>query len=109
MTTKDIPVSELPADFRKHRRGSLPVDAKSFDYWEVQGMSWAGNPTKRAGKWINCGHEHESQKACDQCVISMRKERPGKCQVYRTVRVQGYLVGYKIGNRTRGLVSKLGT
>ena len=96
MTTKVIPVSELPVDCCKPRRGSPPVDAKQFDYWEVQGMSWAGNPTKRDGKRIKCGHEHENQKECAQCVINMRKERPGKCQVYRAVRVQGYLVGYKI-------------
>jgi hypothetical protein len=100
MGTKAILVSDLPAECRKSFRGSPPVDAKSLDYWEVQGMSWAGNPTKRDGKRINCGHKHESQKACAQCVINMRKERPGKCQVYRAVRVQGYLVGYKIGNNS---------
>lgn len=95
MTVKSIPVSQLPKECRKRRKGVAPTYAKSFNYWEVQGQSWAMNPTKRDGKRIKCGHHHKSREGCERCLTKMKKERPGKCQQYRAVHVEGYMVGYK--------------
>jgi hypothetical protein len=95
MTIKKVPVSSLPKECRKRIKNKLPFQAKSFDYWEVQGVSWWGNVTKRNGKRITCGHKHNSFENCAKCVKKMKAERPGKCQTYRATNVTGYYVMYK--------------
>ena len=96
MTSKAIPVSELPADICTRRHGQLPTDAKKFDYWQVCGISWRGNYIKRDGKRVTCGHEHKTAEACEKCLKKMKAERPGKCPTYRVQHIEGYLVGYKL-------------
>lgn len=91
---KNISVSELPAECRKLRHGKPPTWAQEIDYWEVRGQSWAGRPTKRDGKRVNCGHKHKSEEACQKCLKRMKKEKPGNCQVYRVEHVQGYRIAY---------------
>lgn len=91
---KTISVSSLPQSCRKRINGKLPVKAKTFEYWQVQGMSWRGKVTKRDGKRITCGHEHKSRDNCKKCEKKMRKERPGNCQCYNATYVKGYMIGY---------------
>lgn len=95
MTAKTVPVSSLPEECRKPRRGKPPCAAKSFSYWQVCGLSWKGNYIKRDGKRVTCGHEHKSAEACNKCLAKMKKEKPGNCPTYRVQHIEGYLVAYR--------------
>jgi hypothetical protein len=92
-----IEFDDLPDELRKRRHGNLPFKVIQFDYWQVEGQSWRGNPIKRDGKRVNCGHEHKSEEACNKCLRRMKKEKPGKCHQYTIRNIKGYLLGYKNG------------
>ena len=53
----------------------------------VVGCSWKGNITKRDGKMVDCGHKHSTWDEALPCLARMRKERPGKCQNYRIMKI----------------------
>jgi hypothetical protein len=53
----------------------------------VNGCSWRGNLTKRNGKTVLCGHEHDSEEDARKCLLTMKTTRPGKCQDYRVAKI----------------------
>jgi len=53
----------------------------------VMGCSWQGNMTRRDGKLVTCGHQHETFLEAEPCRAKMRKEKPGRCQDYRIARI----------------------
>jgi hypothetical protein len=57
---------------------------KPKEFHEAFGCSWQGKTTLRDGHPIRCGHKHRTWQAAEKCAKKMRKNRPGKCQDYRS-------------------------
>ncbi len=74
----------------------IPSDILTQAWYEVYGLSWKGNITKRDGKSVRCGHKHTTWEEAVPCRQQMEKEKPGKCQQYRIEWICIYLTPGKL-------------
>lgn len=81
---------DVPDGVPMSSHGKQLVRISRLDYWQVEGQSRMGKAMKRDGKRVVCGHKHRSKKACLSCLKRLRKERPGKCQMYNIQHFQGF-------------------
>lgn len=70
---------------RKTYEQYVEMGCKAIHYFRAFGCSRLGNPVKRDGERVSCGHRHKSRDAAQMCADQMQRAAYKKCRSYRVV------------------------